>query len=450
MNPHSTGGISGLTYFMVQKWDIRIKTKVYEDLKKLYVKKEIPKGWGDSLLAPIPKVPDPTLEDLRPLMLFEVLRKIWTGLIMEKLRTYWVKWGLINENQHGFMGGKGTHTAIPILINCMESAKDFATDLFISSWDIKRAFDSLGPEIVIKALIRMHVPRVLAEYLVNIDQSGEVYVRTPYNSELLEKGLLLSEGKGFKRGKGVGQGDVPSPMLWVAVFDILLTALARIDSGFKVQDDEGMTTMVKDVAFADDLVSVTGTIEELQNKADVISGWCLMTGIKIATKKLRTFGIQWGVKKSVERHIVLTEGPGIRTTVEVKEDGIMTHLGVVWNMDTHNKKQWEDVRLVIERMGEIIMRGKGRTREKVIVLNYCLKATVLYRMQYCTWDLGKYKELDKVMNRVAKKITKNMKSFPNDLINVEKEDGGLGIRSLCDEANERKLKLLTDWIDKDN
>ena len=107
MNPHSTGGISGLTYFMVQKWDIRIKTKVYEDLKKLYVKKEIPKGWGDSLLAPIPKVPDPTLEDLRPLMLFEVLRKIWTGLIMEKLRTYWVKWGLINENQHGFMGGAG-------------------------------------------------------------------------------------------------------------------------------------------------------------------------------------------------------------------------------------------------------------------------------------------------------------------------------------------------------
>ncbi len=117
------------------------------------------------------------------------------------------------------------------------------------------------------------------------------------NVELLKNGKLKSEGKGFKRGKGVGQGDVPSPMLWVAVFDILLVALSKVENGFKVQDNEGFTTIVKDVAFADDLVSVTGTLEELQAKADTISGWCLLTGIKIATKKLRTFGIQWGWTK---------------------------------------------------------------------------------------------------------------------------------------------------------
>jgi hypothetical protein len=209
MNPHSTGGISGLTYFMVQKWDERVKCRVYEQLKGYYLRKEIPKGWGDCLLAPIPKVADPTLEDLRPLMLFEVLRKIWTGLIMEKLRAYWVKWGLIDETQHGFMGGKGTHTAIPILINCMETAKDFATDLFLSSWDIKRAFDSLGPEIVIKALKRLHVPLEIAEYLVNMDNTGRVYVRTPHNIELMKNGKLKSEGKSFVRGKGLDKEMSP-------------------------------------------------------------------------------------------------------------------------------------------------------------------------------------------------------------------------------------------------
>ena len=133
MNPHSTGGISGLTYFMVQKWEDRVKKKIFEELKECWIKKTVPKGWGDSMLAPIPKVTDPTLAELRPLMLFEVLRKIWTGMIMDKIRGYWRKWGLIDESQHGFMGGKGTHTAIPILVNCMEAAKDFATDLFISS-----------------------------------------------------------------------------------------------------------------------------------------------------------------------------------------------------------------------------------------------------------------------------------------------------------------------------
>ena len=47
MNPDSTGCISGLTYHKVQKWDNWVKTKVYEELKGYYLRKEIPKGWGD-------------------------------------------------------------------------------------------------------------------------------------------------------------------------------------------------------------------------------------------------------------------------------------------------------------------------------------------------------------------------------------------------------------------
>jgi hypothetical protein len=41
MNPHSTGGISGLTYFMIQKWDDRVKERIYEELREKFVRKEI-------------------------------------------------------------------------------------------------------------------------------------------------------------------------------------------------------------------------------------------------------------------------------------------------------------------------------------------------------------------------------------------------------------------------
>ena len=71
---------------MVQIWDDRVKDRIYEELKDKFINKEIPEGWGECYLAPIPKVTDPTLADLRPLMLFEVLRKIWTGVIMEKMK----------------------------------------------------------------------------------------------------------------------------------------------------------------------------------------------------------------------------------------------------------------------------------------------------------------------------------------------------------------------------
>ena len=183
-------------------------------------------------------------------MLVEVMRKIWVGLIMEKIKRFWAKWGLIDENQHGFIGGKGTHTAMPHIINCMETAKDFRTDLYMSSWDMKRAFDSLGREFVIASLVRLHIPVGIAEYLTGLDSGGKVYIRSPENVELMKRSALVEEGEGFETGKGVGQGDVPSPLLWVAAFDTLLTALGRVESGFKVQDLKGVTHMVRDVAYA--------------------------------------------------------------------------------------------------------------------------------------------------------------------------------------------------------
>ena len=144
-----------------------------------------------------------------------------------------------------------------------------------------------------------------------------------------------------------------------------------------------------------------------------MSAWCLVSGVEIAISKLRTFGKEWGVKKREgEATIVLLLKGGEKKNVEVKDEGLMTHLGIIWNMDMNGNKQWESIKETILRMGEEILRGKGRMRDKVMVINYCLKSTVLYRMQYCTWDLEKYKELDRTLNQLLRKVTKNMKKFP--------------------------------------
>jgi hypothetical protein len=64
----------------------------------------------------------------------------------------------------------------------------------------------------------------------------------------------------------------------------------------------------------------------------------MTTGVKVALIKLRTFGISWGVDKKEKQTIELTESGGKITEVEVKPDGIMTHLGVIWNMDMYGDK----------------------------------------------------------------------------------------------------------------
>ena len=83
LNPRSAGGPSGLTYLLFQQWPDEIKDKIYEDLKRDWLDKTPSKLWSLKLLQTIPKKKeDPGLQDL---MLLEVMRKIWVGLIMMRI-----------------------------------------------------------------------------------------------------------------------------------------------------------------------------------------------------------------------------------------------------------------------------------------------------------------------------------------------------------------------------
>jgi hypothetical protein len=122
-NPRSAGGYNGLNYNLLRNLPSELKKRISEILVEAWTTRTPLEGWGDRWLVPIPKIKDPTLKDLRPIMLVDVLRKVWVGLLLNRVRIAWDKWGLMNETQHGFMTGKGTHTAIPHLIRLMETAR---------------------------------------------------------------------------------------------------------------------------------------------------------------------------------------------------------------------------------------------------------------------------------------------------------------------------------------
>ena len=83
--------------------------------------------------------------------------------------------------------------------------------------------------------------------------------------------LGLQEEDGFKTLKGVGQGDIPSPILWAAAFETLLCALNFLNSNFSILDLGYNSHEAADVCYADDLVSAVASLVELQAKADVVS-----------------------------------------------------------------------------------------------------------------------------------------------------------------------------------
>jgi len=208
--------------------------------------------------------------------------------------------------------------AEPIFINALETAREWASAIYISSWDVKRAFDSISREYQIAALVRVGIPPATAEYLINLDGGGEIAVRSPLNetNNLSAGGWdnIRDDGYLFQAGRGTGLGDPLSPLIFACCLDPLVCALADVQGGgFHVQDLEQMSSAVPDVAYVDDEISITGSFDTLQVKADIMSAFAMVINIELSLKKLRTFAVYWGnPSRPAHEHLV----------VHVRADGV--------------------------------------------------------------------------------------------------------------------------------
>ncbi len=71
---------------MVKNWPAEVIDKVYELLIKLWNDKHIPEHHKWRFFCLLPKVPgSEKLEDMRPISLMDVVRKLWLGFFVEKI-----------------------------------------------------------------------------------------------------------------------------------------------------------------------------------------------------------------------------------------------------------------------------------------------------------------------------------------------------------------------------
>ena len=123
-------------------------------------------GW----LCPKPKDPKRgiTLDGLRPLMLLEVLRKLWVWIYVRKIVRLWEAHQVLTPCQHGFRRGHGTDSGILVNINCLEHARHTNNPLFLSSWNIRREFDSVSKETMDASWRRLGVPPETAHWIAQL------------------------------------------------------------------------------------------------------------------------------------------------------------------------------------------------------------------------------------------------------------------------------------------
>ena len=196
-----SASISGLTYNMVKHWPEELIKHVYALLMKLWEHKHIPMHHKWRFFCLIPKIAGSAkLEHMRPISLLDVMRKIWLGFFVGRITGFIERNALLDPTQNAYRCARGTDSASLPIINALEVIREQETSGAFSSFDIKRAFDSVSKNLSRLALIRMGVPEVLVEYIVAHDHGGMVFVRTP---------LVLDTLRDLVRKKEISLSQTP-------------------------------------------------------------------------------------------------------------------------------------------------------------------------------------------------------------------------------------------------
>ena len=158
---------------------------------------------------------------------------------------------------------------------------------------------------------------------------------------------------------------------------------------------------------------------------------CIIFGLDIATTKLRTFHLQWGNGNldlppgdNSSQHppdtLLVHTGRWIPQSVRLANTGVMKHLGVHWDMRYEGATIYQ---LTLDNLEAAISRLRTfpcSSEIKQAVLERCIYPSLIYQMKFANWPLTKYRELDKRVNALIKKITIFPNSFPTALIYMGK------------------------------
>jgi len=87
------------------------------------------------------------------------------GIVVNRITLIWERKGILSESQYGFRSKRSCEGPTLHVINAQEEAEESGTKLYESSWDIKRAFDSVPRKTVLfMSWERLGIPSDVANY----------------------------------------------------------------------------------------------------------------------------------------------------------------------------------------------------------------------------------------------------------------------------------------------
>ena len=235
----------------------------------IIVEERIPEDWKRSILIPVYKGKGDPMEcgSYRAIKLLEHAMKVVERVLERRIRKI-VK---VDDMQFGFTEGKGTIDAIFMVRQLQERYRGKGKKLYYAFVDLEKAYDRVPRAVTKWAMRKLGVAEWLVKTVMAMYEQASTVVRT-------EGG----DSESFEVKVGLHQGSVLSPLLFL----IVMEAVTREVRG----------GLPWELLYADDLVLVAKSWEELKGKLKEWKMAMERKGLKVNMGKTKVLGVREGVK----------------------------------------------------------------------------------------------------------------------------------------------------------
>jgi hypothetical protein len=252
--------------------------KVQEEALGVINGGEIPEGWNDATVVLIPKVKDPQrLKDLRPISLCNMLYKIISNVLANRLKVF--LHDIISPNQSAFVPGRLITDNVLVaneMTHYLQNKRRGEEGCCALKLDMSKAYDRVEWDFVETMLRQLGFDDALVEILMRCVRS--VKYRIKINGELTQ--VITPQ-------RGLHQGDPLSPYLFLICAEVssLLHHAERNDLIQGIRICNGAPS-VSHLLFADDsLILMKATSSNASCFSDVLELYEACFGQQINKEK---------------------------------------------------------------------------------------------------------------------------------------------------------------------
>jgi exonuclease III len=235
-----------------------------------------PRHWGEAAICLLPKKGDLlALGNWRGISLLAVAAKIYLGLLAKRLSAYCEANDLLSDAQAGFRPGRSCVDQHFALLEILKRRRIKGLKTYCAFVDIRKAFDRVWRDLLWLTLAELGCSAKFLNTIRSIYDSSVGRIRLN-DSKFTEDFPLLW---------GVRQGCPLSPLMFVIFINGILDKMSRVHVPGLISG------AVAGLLFADDLVLIADSYQQLQLNLDLLTRWATLHKLDFGFGKSKSMSL---------------------------------------------------------------------------------------------------------------------------------------------------------------